>query len=296
MTLVSGMKAVGGPAPEVSVAIACWQMGRELPRTLRSLSRAFQRGVEDLSYEIVVVDNGSDQLPDAPGMEPAPRIVRARAPAPSPVGAMNEALSMARGGLVGAWIDGARLASSDLLAAVWQAAAAHPAPVVAVPNRQLGPDRQASSARLGYDRATEDALLDAAGWPDPAADLFAMSWPEEPAPTAPMLESNALFLRRETWAALGGFDPAFTEPGGGLCNPDVLDRAVRLPGTQLIRMSGVATFHQIHGGASTSDEARALRVVKEGARAYAALRGHPPRKQRARGWVYDAATGEMDRG
>lgn len=283
-------------APDISIAITCWKMERELPRTLWSLSRAFQQGAEDLTWEIIVVDNGSDRLPPAPAMDPAPRILSARHPAPSPVGAMNEALALARGQIIGAWIDGARMASANLLASVARAAKTHHAPVIAVPNRQFGSGRQASTALQGYDRATEDALLAAAGWPDPAADLFAVSWPEEPAPTAPMLESNALFLHRKTWAALNGYDPAFVEAGGGMCNPDMLDRAVRYPGTQFIRMSGVATFHQIHGGTSTSDESQAIRMVKEATRAYAALRGHPPRKQRARGWIFDATTGTMDFG
>lgn len=289
-------KALNTATPDISIAIACWQMARELPRTLWSLSDRFQQGAEGLRWEIIVVDNGSDQVPRAPDMAPAPRILRAEHPAPSPVGAMNLALGLARGRIIGAWIDGARLASPGLLATVARAAAAHPRPVIAVPNRQFGTGRQATAARHGYDQTAEDALLARAGWPDPSADLFAISWPEEASPDGAMLETNALFLHRDTWAALGGYDPAFDEPGGGMCNPDMLDRAIHHPGTQLIRLSGVATFHQIHGGVSTSDEDRSIRMVKEATRRYAALRGHPPRKQRARGWLFDATTGQIDRG
>lgn len=295
MASVQRAKEADEPPPDFTIAITCWQMERELPRTLWSLSRDYQQGADGLSWEIIVVDNGSSQMPAAPAMDPAVRIVAARNPAPSPVGAMNEALALARGRIIGAWIDGARLASPGLLAAVAKAAAC-PAPVIAVPNRQLGAERQASAVRRGYSQAVEDSLLAHAGWPDPSADLFAISWPEEPTPSSPMLESNALFLRRDTWDALGGYDPAFTEPGGGMCNPDMLHRAVNHPGTQFIRMANVATFHQIHGGISTSDEQRAIRMVKEASRFYTALRGHPPKKQRARGWMFDAATGTMDRG
>lgn len=279
--------------PDFSIAITCWRMERELPRTLWSLSRQFQQGAEAISWEIIVVDNGSEVLPPIPEMDPRPRLVRARHPTPSPVGAMNEGLALARGRLIGAWIDGARIASSGLIAAVAKAAAHHPAPVIAVPNRQLGKQRQATAAGQGYNQTTEDALLAQAGWPDPAADLFAVSWPEEPSAASPMLETNALFLSRDTWSALGGFDQAFTQPGGGMCNPDMLHRAVNLPGTQLIRMDGIATFHQIHDGTSTSDEDKAILMVKEASRFYTALRGHPPRKQRARGWIFDSRTGDM---
>lgn len=291
----SQTKGVETAAPDISIVITCWRMDRELPRTLWSLSRAFQQAVDGLTWEIIVVDNGSDRLPVAPDMAPVPQIIAASNPNPSPVGAMNEGLSMARGRIIGAWIDGARMASSNLMAAVARAAATHPAPVIAVSNRQFGSDQQARAAQHGYDRAAEDALLSQAGWPEPSADLFAVSWPETPTATAPMLESNALFLHRETWAALGGYDPAFTEPGGGMCNPDMLHRAVNHPGTQFIRMSGVATFHQIHDGTSTSDAAQAIRMVKESTRHYASLRGHAPRKQRALGWLYDGATGDMTR-
>lgn len=282
--------------PDISIALVCWQMQREVPRTLLSLSRAFQRGVEDLDYEIVLVDNGSQPLPDLPAIDPAVRFQRASVASPSPVGAMNEALSLARGRLIGAWIDGARLASANLLAAVHAAARHHPAPVIAVPNRQFGPGRQSVTAAQGYDRATEDRLLARAGWPDPAADLMAASWPEEQSVTGPMLESNALFLPRAAWDALGGFDPAFDEPGGGMCNPDMLARAAAWPDGQLIRMDGVATFHQIHDGSTTANTARSVATVKTATRVYTALRGHPPRKLRRRGWVFDAATGRMDRG
>lgn len=283
-------------SPEISVVVVCWQMQRELPRTILSLSRAFQQGVEDLDYEIIVVDNGSDPCPELPDTDPQVRFKVAETVHPSPVGALNEAIGMARGRIVGSWIDGARLASANLLASVRAAAAHHPSPVIAIPNRQFGPGRQSDTSLDGYDQAVEDTLLARAGWPDPSADLYSVSWPEETSVTGAMLESNALFLARETWTELGGYDTAFSEPGGGMANPDMLSRAVAHPGTQLIRMDGVATFHQIHGGTSTSDQARTIARVKEATRIYSALRGHPPRKVRERGWVFDAATGAMDRG
>ncbi|MCT8160151.1 glycosyltransferase family 2 protein [Pseudoruegeria sp. SHC-113] len=271
-------------------------MARELPRTLMSLSRAFQRGVEDLSYEIIVIDNGSDRLPDLPAMQPAPLLRRASICVPSPVGALNEALSLARAPLVGAFIDGARMASPGLLRAAHDAAQCHAHPVIALPNRQLGPNWQAISAQDGYDRATEDALLAQAGWPDPAADLFAVSFPETRQITDPMLESNALFLKADDWQRLGGFDPGFDEAGGGAANPDVFLRANALAGAQLIRVSGEATFHQIHGGTTTAGRDAAVAALKAASRSYMRLRGKPLRKVAQRGWIYDARTGTLDRG
>ena len=147
-------------------------MEREIPRTLWSLSRAFQHGADDIAYEIILVDNGSDRLPQIPDMDPMPQVVRAQVASGSPVGAMNQGLAMARGALIGAWIDGARMASANLLRAVHAAAQLHPRPVLAVPNWQLGPSaRQAWSVTQGYDKTVEDALLAQAGWPAPDATV-----------------------------------------------------------------------------------------------------------------------------
>ena len=278
-------------SPDISIAIVCWRMSRELPRTLWSLSRAFQQGVDDLDYEIIVVDNGSEDLPHAPQMDPVPRIEVARVQSASPVGAMNEALERASGRLIGAWIDGARLAAPNLVRSVWLAAQLHPNPVLAVPNRQLGPTRQAISVGEDYSAKVEDSLLQQAGWPSPDADLFAISAPEAAHIRAPMLESNALFLTAGDWTRLGRYDPAFAEAGGGAANPDMFWRATQLSETQLIRLENTATFHQVHGGTTTFGPERAVAALKNAARNYAKVRGQILRPVREVGWIYDCATG-----
>jgi len=48
-------------APTLSIVVCCYNMARELPRTIRSLSPAMQRGMQASDYEIIVVDNGSTQ-------------------------------------------------------------------------------------------------------------------------------------------------------------------------------------------------------------------------------------------
>ena len=86
---------------------------------------------------------GSEEKTCALKMEPVPSIDVATVRSSSPVGAMHEALERARGWLIGAWIDEARIAAPNLVRSVWQVAQLHPNPVLAVPNRQFGPDRQA---------------------------------------------------------------------------------------------------------------------------------------------------------
>ena len=65
-------------------------------------------------------------------------------------------------------------------------------------------------------------------------------------------ESNALFLTREHWNELGGYDPAFMTPGGGLANHDIWLRACADPAGRVILLLGEGTFHQIHGGVATN--------------------------------------------
>ncbi|WP_439597764.1 glycosyltransferase family 2 protein [Falsiroseomonas sp.] len=282
-------------APAVSIVLVSHEMGRELPRTLRSLAAPYQRGLPRGALEVIVVDNGSRQPPGpemVSGLDAAFRFLRQPSPTASPVAAINTGLAAARGALVGVWIDGARLASPGLVAACLAASRLHPRPVIATLNYQLGPLLQFDSARHGYDQAAEDLLLQGIGWPADGYRLFEIATSELRAgPEGPMLESNALFLPRALWAELGGYDPAFAEPGGGVVNPDTYLRACALPGVQQIRILGEGTFHQIHGGVSTSTPEAAMAALQEGSRLYLRRRGRPLRTMREPGWLFDARQG-----
>lgn len=282
-------------APDLSVVIASHEMARELPRTLRSLAAPCQYPAGRL--EVIVVDNGSATPPRAQDFAALGldlRVLAVLAPTASPVAAVKLGLAEARGALVGVWIDGARLASPGLLAACAAAARLHPRPVVATLNYQLGPTRQYEASRTGYDQAAEDALLAGIAWPEDGYRLFAIATPELAAgPAAPMLESNALFLPRAMWNELGGYDPDFAEPGGGVANPDTFIRACALPSAQLIRVLGEGTFHQFHGGLSTSTPERAIEVLRQGSRVYLRRRGKPLAPVRQPGWLFDARRGAL---
>ena len=52
-------RTVAEPARDLSVVVVFYNMRREAARTLHSLSRAYQREIEDLDYEVIVVENGS---------------------------------------------------------------------------------------------------------------------------------------------------------------------------------------------------------------------------------------------
>jgi glycosyltransferase involved in cell wall biosynthesis len=244
--------------PSLSVVVVAFDMGRELPRTIRSLGPDYQRGLALDDYEILVVDNGSPEPVDFEALaELAPNLrgIRLDPAPPSPARAANAGIAAAQGDQVGLIVDGARLASPGLLASARMGGRAHPQAVVATLGWHLGEAPHMQAARTGYDAAAEDALLAGIDWPADGDRLFEISslggssawgW------FAPLAESSALFLTADAWDRLGGLDEAFALPGGGLVNHDLYGRACGLEGTQLVVLLGDGTFHQIHGGAATS--------------------------------------------
>jgi hypothetical protein len=168
---------------------------------------------------------------------------------------VNIGLFHAQGELAGVLIDGARMASPGLLAQALAAYKLYDRPVIATLAFHLGSVVQMESVLRGYDAAEEDRLLESVDWEQDGYRLFDISvfagssaegW------FTPPSESNALFLSRELWAELCGYDELFTSPGGGLVNLDTFARACEAPATRLVMLLGEATFHQVHGGVATN--------------------------------------------
>jgi hypothetical protein len=246
------------PSPTVTVVVVTYDMPRELPRTLRSLDAAHQRGISADDYEVVLVDNGSPQPVDPAvlaAFDGRLRVERIDPAPPSPAAAANLGLRLAAGDLVGLIVDGARIASPGLLAEARRAARLAPRPVITAPAYHLGSEPHARAAEIGYDQTVEDELLARSGWEDDGYRLFDISTPARSwgrGLFAPAGESSSLFCPRAVWDELGGLDERFTMPGGGLVNHDLYRRACGLDGAELIALLGEGTFHQYHGGAATS--------------------------------------------
>jgi len=51
--------------PEVTIVVVAFNIPRELPRTLYSLSTNYQQKIIDHEYEVIVVDNGSQPPVDS---------------------------------------------------------------------------------------------------------------------------------------------------------------------------------------------------------------------------------------
>lgn len=251
--------------PEISILVCAYNMQRELPRTVYTLSSAYQTGLDGAAYELVVLDNGSTPAVDGDALRaivPHVRVIRPDVCMASPARAINAAMRQLRGELLGLWIDGARLASPGIVGRAveaWQADASRAIGTLAF---HLGPDVQMRSVFDGYDVATEDALLASVPWRQDGYRLFDIAVPAGSSAAGwfgCIEETNGFFADRGLWHTLGGLDERFAAPGGGFVNLDLWRRAVEASQRQPWMILGEGTFHQVHGGAATNGthEARA---------------------------------------
>lgn len=242
----------------MSVVVVVYNMAREAPRTLFSLSGTYQRNIDIDDYEVIVIDNGSTPPLDRRVIENLVgnfRLIRVDEALPSPAQAINRGLKEARGDIIGVMIDGARIVTPGLLHFARHGARLYDKAVVATLGWYLGSDLQSWAMRAGYDQVREDASLASIDWPQDGYRLFEIATMDESSFDgwlAPIGETNALFMRREIWEMLGGLDERFDISGGGLVNLDIYRRAGQLPGAELVILLGEATFHQFHGGVATN--------------------------------------------
>jgi hypothetical protein len=235
-----------------------YNIPREAPRTLLSLSASYQRHVHSDDYEVIVVDNGSSPSVDPhmfDNLEGNFRLVRIDPAPPSPAHAVNRGIAEAKGEIIGVMVDGARIVTPGLIHFARHGARLYEGAVVAALGWYLGYDFQRWAMRSGYDQAREDALLAKIAWPQDGYRLFEVATLDESSVEGwfhPIAEANALFMRRELWDRLGGMDERFDLPGGGLVNLDIYVRAIELPDVQRVLLLGEGTFHQLHGGVATN--------------------------------------------
>src|ERR1051325_9076614 len=104
--------------PILSLVVVVYAMPEQARRTLHSLSPGYQRNVDPDDYEVIVVENESPRLLGATAAEGSGPNVRyfSRADGSStPVFAMNFGAAQARGRVIGAMVDGARLVSPGVV-------------------------------------------------------------------------------------------------------------------------------------------------------------------------------------
>lgn len=242
--------------PILSVIVAFYNMEREAPRTLYTLSTAYQRGVSESDYEVIAVDCGSDTPLDEAMVRSFGkqfRLIR-MPPNPSPAASINRAAMSSRGELVTICIDGARMLSPGILRLTLASFRAFENPVTATVSMHLGPGIQRKTILEGYNSTVEDQLLESTNWRSNGYELFRISVLAESSRNGwfcHIHESNCLTIRRGTFKRLGGLDERFRSAGGGLVNLDYYKRAIQYCNESVLLL-GECTFHQIHGGVATN--------------------------------------------
>lgn len=273
----------GKTSPMLSIIVVAYNMAREIERTLQSLASDYQQSIGPDQYEVIVVDNGSSEPLTPAAIErfgPQFQLLRIDDALPSPAQAINRAAEQARGQQLGIIIDGARMLSPGVLHWALQAFRLTPDAIVSALGFHLGPEHQRESSQRGYGQALEDELLQRIDWPNDGYRLFEIAclagssrfgW------HAPLAESNCLFVTRDLFDALGGYEERFTSPGGGLVNLDFYKRACETPDTTLYYLVGEGCFHQWHGGVTTggaeAENYRYHHLQEE----YESVRGKPHR-------------------
>lgn len=266
---------------KLSIVVIFHNMQREAARTLYSLGSAYQTGLSGVPYEVIAIDNGSAAPLDGDtvrAMGPEFRYRYFDTASVSPVAAVNAGVEMARGELIAVIVDGARLASPGLVGMSVRAARAFDAAFICALAWHLGPDDQGRSMLEGYDQTVEDRLLDGIGWPANGYDLFSVSAIASSSRDGILAgvppECSWFCVDRRTFLDLGGFDPRFRTPGGGLVNHDFRERALARPGLTPVVLLGEGVFHQFHGGVASNvppEQHPMARFQEE----YTAIHGRP---------------------
>jgi len=266
----------------ISFVVIVYKMPDQAEKTLYSLSIQYQRGVSEADYEVIVVENASSaEL----GAERACqygenfRYFYRRETLPTPVPAVNFGASEATGTHICIMVDGARMLTPSAISFMLAGTRLHPNALVALPGYHLGPKLQQRSMLEGYCEAVEAELLASIDWPGDGYRLFEISCLSGTSTSGvfkPIGESNCYCLPRSIWEQVGGFDPAFTETGGGQVNLDFFKRTVELPETVLVILPGEGSFHQFHGGITTGTQGESrVKAMQDHFNQYAQLRGGP---------------------
>jgi len=243
---------------KLSIIVIFYNMRREAPRTLFSVSSDYQKGIEDIEYEVIAVDNSSvERLPENISATFGTNFSQMYMTSehPSPCRTINKAVEKAKGEYVMVCIDGARILSPGIIHKSMSVANLYQHPFIYTIGMHLGAKLQNLSMLEGYNQEREDALLATVDWRNNGYELFNISSIAASCRKgffSSVSESNCFVMRRDDYIAMNGFNEAFISPGGGFCNLDFFKRAHESPGMTAVNLLGEATFHQFHGGVATN--------------------------------------------
>lgn len=259
--------------PKLSVIVIVYRMRRQAMNTLRSLLPPCQKNIPTSDYEIIVVENNSQETLDADAVHALSSNIRyfvREEAGVSPVHAINFAFTQCRAPTIGLMIDGARMVTPRVLEYALLAQRIDPHALVAVPGYNLGPSEQQHADREGYTEAIEEQNLEHIAWRENPYRLFDIASIGGANPTGvinPLLESNCIFASAHSFKQIGYADPMFSYPGGGSLNLHLFRSLGMLPETRhYFILPGEGSFHQLHGGVTTTPREDREEMLKQFAR------------------------------
>ena len=145
---------------DLSVVVVFYNMRREAARTLHSLSRAYQEGIEDLDYEVIVVENGSasdqnlgDVLRPLASARSSGTSTWAPKPPPPPSARSTSVSTWHEASSIAVMIDGAHVLTPGVLRFGMVGLRTYAPALVATQQWYVGPGQQPQTMLAGYDQS-----------------------------------------------------------------------------------------------------------------------------------------------
>lgn len=267
--------------PLLSIIVIVYDMPRQALNTLVSLSPDYQQGVQVGDYEVIVVENRSRRNMDVEAIGALPgnfRYFLRDESGVSPAAAINFAFTQAQGAFIGLMIDGARMVSPGVVQYALMARRMTSEAMVVVPGYHLGEHEQQFHLSRGYSEQHEQRLLEGIDWRRNGYRLFEISCLSGANPNGvfhPFMECNCLFLDAEVFRDIGQADERFNLPGGGALNLYIYRQTAMHPRTRSFMLPGEGSFHQLHGGVTTSEVAERETILNRQREQLTELLGEP---------------------
>ena len=250
----------------ISFIIVAYNIPNQLQRTLMSCA-PFYQNFEPGELEVIIIDNGSDVPLEKSDFQKFPRVTKViRVEGhPSPVVGLNRGIEAAKFSNVALMIDGAHMLSPGVAANAKAVLQMSNRPVINVPQYILGSVSQnLRSSEDAFERETVD--LKNIGWPSLGYSLFdyaVVAGENFNKHYLDAIETNCLITTKAVIEDCGGYDERFDEAGAGLANIEIFNRLCHDPRNKYVAIPGEGSFHQDHGGTTTSLSAEEREAVVE---------------------------------
>lgn len=244
---------------KLSIIVIAYNMPRQAYNTLYTLSRAYQKNIDKIDYEVICVENRSKNCLDEKQVKALGyefKYFLRDEQSKSPVAAMNFALAQSSGTNICMMIDGARMVTPRVIEYMAMAFRAEKNSLVAVPGYSIGWQDQHYNKNNQYDEEIEQNLMQAINWQVNGYRLFdisVLSGANINGVYNPYMECNCLATSKENFEKIGNIDESFQQPGGGSINLHLFRQLGLISKPYpLFILASEGSFHQYHGGITTS--------------------------------------------